>query len=104
MVPQAGAVKSVGHVAVQVAVWSLDPLTNAVKGWGAPPVTTLAVVGETDMVMVDAAPPPQPTAPSPSARAIIKQNFHRLMPVLPGTLNIRSATGPRAVSPSGILP
>src|SRR5690242_19023296 len=93
MVPQAGAVTPVGQVTLQVAFWLLDPLTKGVNVWVVP-VTTLAVVGEIDMVMVDAVPPPHPTAPSSSATIIIQQYFHRLMPVLQRPSNIRSATEP----------
>src|ERR1700730_7024141 len=104
MVPQAGAVTPVGQVTVQVAVWSLDPVTKALNVWVVL-VITLATVGEIAMLMEDAAvPPPQPRAPNPSTRVNIVKNFHRLMPVLPRTPNIRATFGPRFVSPSKIVP
>jgi len=68
-------------------------------------VITLADVGEIVKEIVDEAPPPpQPKTPDPSARIKSEQNFHRLMPVLPRKLNIRSAIGPRFVSASKIVP
>src|SRR4029077_15921773 len=104
MVPQAGAVTPVGQVTVHVAAWSLDPVTKALNVWVVL-VITLATVGEIAMLMVDAAlPPPQPSAPSPSTRINIVKNFHRLMPVLPRTLNVRSTFGPLFVFPSIIVP
>src|SRR5260370_33536090 len=99
MAPQAGAVTRVGQVTAHVAAWSLDRVTKTLNGWVVW-VITLPVEGEIAMEMaVDAAlPPPQPRAPSPSARVKIEQSFHRLMPVLPRKLNIRSTIDPRLVS------
>src|SRR6266478_1661640 len=100
MVPQAGAVTPVGQVTAQVAVWSLDPVTKTLNAWVVF-VITLAVAGEIAMAMdVAVLLLPQPTAPSPSARVKIEQSFHRLMPVLPRKLDIRSTIGPRLVSVS----
>ena len=104
MVPQAGAVTPVGQVTVHVAVWSLDPVTKALNVWVVL-VITLVTEGEIVKEIVDEAPPlPQPKTPDPSARIKIEQNFHRLMPVLPRTLNIRSAIGPRFIFASKIVP
>src|SRR5258708_40025392 len=105
MVPQAGAVTPVGQVTAHVAAWSLDPVTKTLNGWVVL-VITRAVEGEIAMEMaVDAAlPPPQPRAPSPRAKVKIEQSFHRLMPVLPRKLNIRSTIDPRLVSLADIGP
>jgi hypothetical protein len=102
MVPQAGAVTPVGQVTLHVTAVSVVPVTNGVNVWVVL-VITLAVVGEIVKEIVDVAPPPQPSTPTPSARANIEQNFHRLMPVLPRTPNIRSIIGPRFVSASKIV-
>jgi len=104
MVPQAGAVTPVGQVTVHVTAVSVVPVTNGVNTWGVL-VITLAVGGEIVKEIVDeAAPPPQPSTLNPSARIKIEKNFHRLMPILPRTLNIRSAIGPRFVFASKIVP
>src|SRR6266853_3264923 len=104
MVPQAGAVTPVGQVTVQVATWSVEPVTKSLNVCVVF-VITLAVEGETAMVMVVAVlPPPQPKAPHPSARVKIEQNFHHLMRVLPGTPNIRSPIGPRIVAANKSVP
>src|ERR1035437_476386 len=50
------------------------------------------------VTVTDAELPPQPRAPSASARISIEQNFHRLIPTLPRKLNIRPAIDPRFIS------
>jgi len=95
--PQAVAATPVGQVTAQVTTVSVVPLTNGVKVW----VVLVITLGDRGRDRHGnrgwTAAPAQPRAPRPSARVKIEQSFHGLMPVLPRTLNIRSAIGPRFV-------
>jgi hypothetical protein len=102
MVPQAGAVTPVGQVTVHVTTVSVDPVTKEANSWVVL-VITLTDVGEIAKVTVDEGvppPPPQPSAPSASARTIVEQSFHRLIPVLPRKLDVRSSSTGFSLCPS----
>src|SRR5580692_11242765 len=92
MVPQLVAVTllRVSQVTVQVTAVLLFPVTEPVNCW-VRLVMTLAEVGVTEMLTVEEALLPQPSAASPSAaaRMNIVDNFHQLIPILPSSLDRR---------------
>jgi hypothetical protein len=89
MEPHVLAVTPVAQVRVQVIAVLLEPVTEPLKGWVLL-VITLAMVGEIVMATPEELLPPHPHAASAAARVSIVENFHRLIPVLPKFLNIRS--------------
>jgi hypothetical protein len=90
MEPQVLAVTPVAQASVHVTVVLLEPETVAVN-CSVVLVTTLEVVGEIVSVTVVGLLPPHPNVPSAIARVSIEYNFHRLIPVLPAFLGIRSS-------------
>src|SRR5690242_20622473 len=94
MVPQLVTVApvTVAQVTFQVTVVFVLPVTKEEIG-KVVFVMTLAFCGEITRETVDVVLLlPQPRAPSASMRINIEQNFHRLIPVLPKVLNIRSSS------------
>src|SRR5579863_1813921 len=93
MEPQVFAATPVAQATVQVIAVLLEPVTVPLN-CSLLFVITLAEVGVIVMETPEELLPPQPQAPSAAARASIVETFHRLIPVLPKSLNI-CPRGPR---------